>query len=114
MHLLVLGGGDETISGFALIDRPIAMDHSTSWLGFRRFGGHRLGGPLGVVEPLSVVRGAFNWAVIPEFGMQHRSKFAHALAPFRILAMWMCLTLLPDRSAQPCWWMRQELSDEVT
>ena len=36
-----------------------------------------------------------------QLGVQHRRSGCHALAPFRIWAMWMNLIGTPMRSAQP-------------
>ena len=108
MHLLVLGRGDEARGGLCLVDWPVAVD-----LGATRL---RLGTcpqwlrrALGVIEAAAVADDGIGIVLGPQLGMQHGAVVAgllacsaHALAPFRIWAMWMNFIGTPMRSAQPC------------
>ena len=62
----------------------------------------QLRGALGVIEPAAVAKDCFGIEWGEQFGIKHWVAFAHALAPFRIWAMWMNLIGTPMRSAQPC------------
>src|SRR5215831_2267053 len=100
MHFLVLGRGNETRGSLRLVDRPIAVDLRTARL---RLGARAqwLRGALGVIEPAAVAEDCFGIEWGEQFGIKHWVAFAHALAPFRIWAMWMNLIGMPMRSAQP-------------
>jgi len=56
-----------------------------------------------VIETAAVPDDCFGIKRGQQLGIQHRVAFAHALAPFRIWAMWMNLIGTPIRSAQPRW-----------
>ena len=64
---------------------------------------------LGVIEAAAVTDDGIGIVLGPQLGMQHGTVVvgllacsAHALAPFRISAMWMNFIGTPMRSAQPC------------
>ena len=108
VHLLVLGRGDEARGGLRLIDRPIAVDLGAARL---RLGTRpqRLRRALGVIEAAAVADDGIGIVLGQQLGMQHGAVIvgsagvrAHALAPFRIWAMWMNFIGTPMRSAQPC------------
>src|SRR5260221_4435660 len=108
MHLLVLGSGDEARGGFCLVDRPVAMDPSATRLrlGMRS---QRLRRALGMVQAAAAADDGIGILFSPQLPMQHGAVLvgplacrAHALAPFRIWAMWMNFMGTPMRSAQPC------------
>src|SRR5262245_15827113 len=101
MHLFVLGCGDEARSRFGLVDRSLAVDFGAARL---RLGSrpHRLRGTLGVVEATAVAVDGMRVVASEQLRVQHRRRRAHALAPFRIWAIWMNLIGTPMRSAQPC------------
>ena len=108
MHLLVLGSGDEARGGLWLVNWPIAVDLGTTRL---RLGAcpQWLRRALGVIETAAVADDGIGILLGPQLGMQHRAVVAgrlacraHALAPFRIWAMWMNFIGTPMRSAQPC------------
>src|SRR5271165_4649873 len=118
MHLLVLWGGDEPRRRLGLVNRPIAMDLGAPRLLLGGLGPQRLRGSLGMIEAVAAAYDRIG--VVPglELWMKHgrlrRVWFGvHALAPFRIWAMWMNLIGTPIRSAQPCWCMRQEVSADT-
>jgi Fe-S oxidoreductase len=54
----------------------------------------------------------FDYVVAPSGSCVHHVR-AHALAPFRIWAMWMNLIGTPMRSAQPCWCIRHDESADT-
>ena len=106
VHLLVLGGGDEARGSLLVVDRPVAADLGTprlrlgTWLQWLRRA-------LGVIKAAAVADNGIGIALGPQLGMQHGAVDslayrAHALAPFRISAMWMNFIGTPMRSAQPC------------
>jgi len=101
VHLLVLGRGNKARRRFYLVDRPIAVDFGAAGL---RFGPRpqRLRGCLGMVEATTSADDCIGVVVGPQLGMQHCVRRVHALAPFRICAIWMNLMGTPMRSAQPC------------
>ncbi len=53
VELLVLGGLDETVGGFGLVDRPVPMDDRAARLRLRT-GAHGNGRGLGMIEPVAV------------------------------------------------------------
>src|ERR1700692_2344125 len=75
MHLLMLGRGDEARGRLVLVDRSVAADLGAARLRFGRR---------------------------PQWLRRALRYSAHALAPFRIWAMWMNFIGTPMRSAQPC------------
>src|SRR5882724_7472632 len=104
VHLLVLGSGDEARGGLGLVDRPVAMDLGAPRLrlGMRP---QRLRRAFGVIEAAAVAEDGIGIALGPQLRMQHGvvdslAYGAHALAPFRIWAMWMNFIGTPMRSAQ--------------
>ena len=57
---------------------------------------------LGVIEAMAIANNAIGFVLSQQLGMQHCLRRVHALAPFRICAIWMNLIGTPMRSAQPC------------
>src|SRR5947207_12315649 len=112
MHLLVLGRSNKARGRLRLVEWPTAVDLSAARL---RLGPRlqRLRGRLGVIEAATVADDGVRIERSQELGVQHGGRGAHALAPFRICAIWMNLIGTPMRSAQPCWCIRQEVSAET-
>src|SRR5271169_2891453 len=112
VHLFVLGRGNEARGRLRLVDRPIAMDFGSARLrlGMRP---QRLRGCLGMIEAMAIADNSIGVVLGQQLGMQHRLRRVHALAPFRICAMWMNLMGTPMRSAQPCWCIRHDVSAET-
>ena len=101
MHLFVLGRGNEARRRFRLVDRPIAVNLGAARLrlGLRA---QRLRGRLRVIEPAAVTVHRIALLGSQQLGMQYRRRSTHALAPFKIWAIWMNFIGTPMRSAQPC------------
>jgi hypothetical protein len=100
MHLLVFGRGDEARGGFGLINGTIAMDFGAARLRLR-VGSQRLRGAFRVIEAAAVEIDGVAIVTRQKLGMQHAFWVAHALAPLRTWAIWMNLSGMPMRSAQP-------------
>ena len=112
MHLLVLGRGNEAGGRFRLVDRSIAVDLRAARLRLGR-GPQRLRASFGMIQAAAVALDRICVVLGQQLGMQHAMRVAHALAPFRIWAIWMNLIGTPIRSAQPCWCIRQEVSADT-
>ena len=119
VHLLVLGSRDEACGGLLMVDRSVAADPGASRLRLGRRP-QRLGRALGVIEAPAIAYNGVRIVLGLQFGMQHGITVvdsfrwrSHALAPFRIWAIWMNFIGTPMRSAQPRWCIRHELSAET-
>ena len=112
MHLLVLGRGNEAGCRLCLIDRSIAVDLRTARLRLA-LDPERLGGCFGMIEAVAVLVDRVSVVLSQQLGMQHARRTAHALAPFKISAIWMNFIGTPMRSAQPCWCIRQDVSADT-
>src|SRR5258706_6288821 len=107
MHSRGLGGVNEARGRLCLIDGPIAMDFRAARLRLW-VRSQRLRCSLGMIEAVAVAVNGIAVVSSQKLRVEHggggalRRIGAHALAPFRIWAIWMNLRRTPMRSAQPC------------